>query len=306
MRIFIAGGTGFIGGTLVRQFTEAGHEVTVLVRRAGAPANLPNRATALIGDPTKPGPWQEQVALHQVVINLTGAPIFHRWTREYKKLLYESRILSTRNIVDALPAAGVTPCTLINASAIGYYGFHGDDEITETAPAGRDFLAELCVAWENEAFRAKARGVCVLVIRIAPVLGQGGGALAQMLPIFRLGLGGRLGHGRQWFSWIHIDDFCRAILFLCQQTALTGPVNFCAPNPVTNRELTAALGHALHKPAVLPVPGIALKLVLGEMSSVLLEGCRVLPQVLCQSKFVFGYQTVVDTLHDLVSQNPSN
>lgn len=236
----------------------------------------------------------------RVIINLAGAPIFERWTPQYKKILYDSRIVSTRNIVEAIPAEDSGMVTLINASAIGYYGFQEDGEVVETAGPGRDFLAGLCLAWENEALKAQAKGVRVCVIRIAPVLGNGGGALAKMLPLFQKGLGGRIGHGRQWFTWIHIDDLCGAVVHLLDHSELAGPVNLAAPGAVRNLELTAALSLALNKPAFLPVPAFALKLALGEMSSALLEGCRVVPEVLTRTGFAFQYPDLDKALQELL------
>ncbi|MBU1709226.1 MAG: TIGR01777 family oxidoreductase, partial [Proteobacteria bacterium] len=181
-----------------------------------------------------------------------------------------------------------------------YYGFCGDETMFKDAPPGSDFLASICVDWEKEAGRASEAGVRVVTPRFATVLGKGGGALAKMLPVFRLGLGGPLGHGRQWFPWIHIHDLSRAILFLIEHNEISGPMNFSAPQTVRNREFTKILAKTLHRPAILPVPAFLIKLVLGELSSVFLEGCKVRPDVLTRHGFAFQFDGLESALTDLV------
>lgn len=296
MRVFIVGGTGFVGVNLAARLRARGDEVTVLGQSAARPRGLDAAVPLVAGDARFPGDWQERLAAHDVVINLAGASIFTRWTAATKRLLRESRILTTRNIVDALPAAGVT---LVSTSAVGHYGFRGDEEVGEDGGAGTDFLARLCVDWEAEAQRAAARGARVVITRFGIVLGPGGGVLGQMAPIFKLGLGGRLGHGRQWFSWIHVEDLFAALLHAAGRRGEGGVYNFTAPAPVTNRELTRELGRVLRRPAVLPAPAFAVRLALGEFGGVLLGGQRVLPRRLLAEGFQFRYPTLAAALDDL-------
>ncbi|RJX36095.1 MAG: TIGR01777 family protein [Desulfarculus sp.] len=298
MQVLVTGGSGFIGRALCRQLMAAGHQVTVLSRSQEAAARLPQGARAIIGDPSRQGDWQAQAAEHQGFINLAGASIFGRWSPDYKALLRSSRVLTTRNLVEAM-AKAAGPKVLVSASAVGYYGFHQDEELDESSPAGQDFLGQLCLDWEAEANAAARRGARVVATRFGIVLGKGGGALGQMLPLFKLGLGGVLGSGRQWFSWIHRADLVSAIVF-CLERELAGAVNCTAPRPVTNRELTQALAHAVHRPAFLPAPAFAVKLLLGELGSVLLEGQRVLPRRIMRAGFQFKFPTIETALEDLL------
>ena len=235
MKIFIAGGTGFVGKHLVETLDKAGHSISALVRSPASAKKLPVKVETVSGDPMRPGSWQEAIPGHDAVINLTGNSIFSRWNKSSKQRICDSRILSTRNIVDGLPEDS-TGITLINASAAGFYGFCGDEEKFEDSSPGNDFLASVCVEWEKEAHRAEIKGARVVVSRFALVLGKDGGALAQMLPIFKSGLAGPLGSGRQWFPWIHISDLTQAIAFLLTHPDISGPVNLAAPHPVRNKE----------------------------------------------------------------------
>jgi uncharacterized protein (TIGR01777 family) len=303
MDIFVTGGSGFVGKTLCQHLLDRGHEVTVLSRSAESSARMPRGVGHCLGDPTRPGPWQEEAARYQGFINLAGASIFERWTPAHKANILGSRVQSTRNLVQAMARRNdPEPATLVSASAVGYYGFRGDEELTEDAPPGEDFLAQVCRQWEEEASRAGDLGAKVVRARFGIVLGAGGGALSQMLPIFRKGLGGPLGHGRQWFSWIHQADLVEAIIQCLESPELAGPVNCAAPNPVTNRELARALGRALKRPAFLPAPGLAVKLLLGEFGSVLLEGQRVLPAKLMADGFSFRFPTIDQALADLLGE----
>ena len=208
MRIFITGSNGFVGTNLGRFLLNEGHEVTGLVRSEAKGKTLPKGASYVVGEGTEPGKWQEAVSGHDVLINLAGVPIFQRWTYAYKKLLYDTRILTTRNLVDAIPAESGSSVTLLSTSAVGYYGFTGDEELGESSPPGDGFLATLALDWEGEAAKAREKGVRVVITRFGVVLGRDAGALAQMVLPFRLFVGGPLGNGRQWFSWIHIEDLC--------------------------------------------------------------------------------------------------
>ncbi len=298
MKVLVTGGSGFVGTALCQGLMQAGHQVTVLSRNEKSAARLASGVTPLVGDPTSPGAWQDGVAGHQGFINLAGASIFGRWTEDYKALLRNSRILTTKNLVEAM-ARAEEPTVLLSASAVGYYGFRGDEELDESSPPGEDFLARLGIDWEAEAEPASLLGARVVRTRFGIVLGRGGGALGQMLPIFKKGLGGPLGNGRQWFSWIHLDDLVAALIF-CLEDGISGPANCTAPNPVTNREFSKALGRAVHRPAFLGAPAFAVKLAMGEFGSVLLEGQRVLPKALLEAGFEFRFPTIDQALTDLV------
>ncbi|MBF0530712.1 MAG: TIGR01777 family protein, partial [Deltaproteobacteria bacterium] len=265
-----------------------GHERMVLTRNPGN--KTPGPGVVLVeGDSTKAGPWQDQAATAQAAINLAGDSIFQKWTPETKQRILDSRILTTRHLVAALAGRTELQRVLLSTSAVGYYGFHGDEELDETAEAGSDFLATVAQAWETEAQAAEKNGIRVCRMRFGVVLAAGGGALGIMLPMFQKGLGGRLGHGRQWFSWIHRSDLIRAIDFLLSRPEVSGPFNFTSPGAVTNANLAHALGKALKRPAILPAPGFTLKLILGEFSKLLLEGQKVIPKKLLSMGFKFDF-----------------
>ena len=286
MRVVIAGGTGFIGAPLCEALTRRGHEVTVVTR---APGRHPRAGEAreVSWDTDE---WTRALGRAQGLINLAGESIAaRRWTRSRKRLLQASRLETTRRLIEALRPLPARPAVLINASAVGYYGDRGDEILGESSPPGRGFLAETCVAWEMEAQRAEALGVRVVRLRMGVVLGPDGGALAQMVPPFRLGLGGPLGGGRQWVSWIHREDVIRLIEWALTHPALNGALNATAPQPVTMRQLAHALGRALHRPACLPVPAIGLRVLLGEMATVLLASQRVLPEAAQRTGYPFQF-----------------
>jgi hypothetical protein len=298
MNIFITGGTGFVGKGLTQSLIDSGHRVTLLTRSLRKTGSHPPAVSLVEGDSTREGEWQKSVSEHEAVINLAGASIFSRWTPEMKRILRESRILTTRNLVEAFEGSGVR--TFFSTSAIGYYGFHGDEELTESSPPGSDFLAQLAMDWEKEALKAEISGVRVVLTRFGIVLGEEGGALGQMVPMFQKYLGGPLGSGRQWFSWIHRKDLTQAFLFLLSKPGISGPVNFTAPNPVRNRDLAAALGRVLNRPARLPAPGFMLRLVLGEFGSILLEGQKVIPGKLLHGGFQFRYPKIEEALAEIL------
>ena len=224
-----------------------------------------------------------------VVVNLAGASIFTRWTDKQKKEIWESRTSTTRNIVEAIEVNQGRSFTLFSTSAVGYYGFHGDEELTEDSPPGDDFLATLAVAWEAEALKSQEKGARVVITRFGIVLGPGGGALGQMLPVFKRFMGGPIGNGQQWFSWVHMRDLTDAFIFLLRHTDLSGPFNLCSPYPVRNKELAKAIGKALHRPSFMPAPAFMIKLLFGEFGSVILKGQRVVPRRLLESGFSFQY-----------------
>jgi uncharacterized protein (TIGR01777 family) len=302
MKILITGGTGFVGRQLTSRLVKDGHEVTILTRSLkGAKGSLPG-ISYLEGDPTKKGSWQEAIKNHDAVINLAGASIFSKWTDEHKKAIRESRVNTTQNIVEGIPTHPERPFTLFSTSAVGYYGFCGDEELTENSPPGNDFLARIAVEWEGEALKAKEKGARVVITRFGIVMGEKGGALSQMIPLFKKYVGGRIGSGKQWFSWVHIKDLAEAFTFLLKHPEISGPVNVCSPNPVRNKDLAKALGKALHRPSFMPAPGFMIKLVLGEFGSVILEGQRVIPRRLLDSGFIFQYPNIEKALQGIVGE----
>jgi hypothetical protein len=226
----------------------------------------------------------------EVVFHLAGEPVAEgRWTTDKKRRIRDSRVLGTRNLVAGLAALETRPRVLVSASAVGYYGDRGDEELVESSAAGRGFLAEVCSAWEHEALAAEALGVRVVCARLGLVLAHGGGALARMLTAFRLGAGGKLGNGRQWMPWIHLDDVVGILLHASQDMRIRGALNAVGPRPVTNADFTRALGQAVHRPAFLAVPKTALNLVFGEMGQILTDSQRALPQVAEQTGYVFKH-----------------
>ena len=290
-----------MGTALTRTLVDAGMQVTVLCRPTEPPPELPEGAVFFEGDPTRPGPWQDEASRHDTFINLAGASIFSRWTKRQKALIRESRMATTENLVAAIEKKKDRPATLFSTSAVGYYGFTGDDELTEEAPAGYDFLARVAAEWEQAARVAEESGARVVITRFGIVLGPDGGALGQMIPLFRWGLGSPLGNGRQWFSWIHLDDLCRAFLFLMKHDEIAGPVNCTAPVAVTNRTLTKSLAAQLSRPVILPpVPALVLRIVLGEFSHVLIRGQRVVPKRLTDAGFDFMYSNIDGAIKNAV------
>jgi len=299
MNIFITGGTGFVGTYLAKKFISEGEKVTILTQPLGDAALKIIGLTYLAGNPTIKGKWQESVKEHDVIINLAGASIFSRWTPEQKKILRESRIKTTRNLAAALPDDAKN-ITFFSTSAVGYYGFHEDEELTENMPAGDDFLAKLADDWEKEALCAQDKGARVVITRFGIVLGKNGGALGQMIPLFKYFLGGPLGSGKQWFSWVHMHDLAEAFIFLLTHTEIKGAVNLCSPEPVRNVDLGRAIGKILHRPSLMPAPGFMIKLILGEFGSVLLKGQRVIPSRLLDEGFKFKYPNIEDALKSII------
>jgi hypothetical protein len=237
-----------------------------------------------------------------VIFHLVGEPIAQRWSEKIKQRIYDSRIDGTRRLVGAIRELKHKPYSLISASAVGYYGDRGSETLTETAGPGHDFLAELCRDWEREALHARELGTRVVPIRIAAVLGRDGGMLKAILPIFRLGIGGKLGNGKQWVSWIHIDDLVKLLVFAADNASVTGVLNASSPQPVTNAQFTNALSLALHRPSFVPVPKFALKFVMGEVADFLFNSSRVIPAAAEQAGFRFEYPAIEPALKAAVSE----
>jgi uncharacterized protein (TIGR01777 family) len=295
LNITISGASGLIGRRLLKLLPAEGHRLHVLSRHAGT--NLPAGIRLSAWDPARGEPPAESLREADAVIHLAGEPVAQRWTPAVKQKIRDSRVEGTRNLVLAMSKLATPPRTLVCASAIGYYGARGDEVLTESSAAGSDFLSELCAAWEKAARDAEPLGVRVVSVRIGLVLDGRGGALARMLPPFKMGVGGRIGNGRQWMSWIHLADLAELFRFALMNP-VTGPVNGVAPNPVTNAEFTRALGKAVGRPAFVPVPPLALKLLFGEMSDVLLSGQRVLPKAAGDAGFRFQFAEVGAALAD--------
>jgi uncharacterized protein (TIGR01777 family) len=240
-----------------------------------------------------------------VVVNLAGEPVSKgRWSAEKKRRIRDSRVIGTRNLVTGLAGLEQKPRVLISASAVGYYGDCGDEELDESSPAGEDFLAQVCADWETEAKAAAELGIRVVCVRIGIVLAPDGGALAQMLTPFKLGVGGRLGSGKQWMPWIHIDDLVGIVLHAIGTEQLHGPVNAVSPNPVTNSEFTRTMGRVLHRPTFIPMPKTALRIAMGRMSEILTASQRALPRVAEGSGYVFDYPNLEGALEATLTRTP--
>lgn len=276
MKIVISGGTGFIGSRIVTRLQQDGHTVGVYSRRPGQEKRA--AVHSFYWDPLQTDPPVESLHNWDAVIHLAGEPVSQRWTPEIKQRIVDSRILGTRRLVDAIGKVRNPPKALISASAIGIYGDRGDEILTEDSKPGSGFLVDACLGWEAEADRAATHfGLRVAKLRVGFVLGTGGGALAQMLPIFKLGLGGNLGSGKQWMPWIHIDDVVESFIHAALHP-VSGVWNAVSPNPVTNAEFTRELARACHRWTFLPVPPIALKILFGELAQHMFDSARVIPR----------------------------
>jgi uncharacterized protein len=307
MKIFIIGGSGFVGSSLTREFAAKGHQVTVLDRTIKSAKEFPATVSFIETDSTVRGSWQEKAAQHEIFINLAGASIFSRWNEKTKTAIRESRILTTNNLVEAISRNKNEMVRLFSASAVGYYGSHEDEDLTEEAPPGDDFLASVARDWETAANQAKIYHAKVIICRFGIVLGRRGGALQQMLPIYKAYLGSPLGSGRQWFSWVHEQDLVNIFLFLIDQKDFDGPINCTAPQPVRNSELTKTIGQVLGVPTLpLRVPGFVMKLILGEFGNVLLKGQKAIPGRLAKLNFPFKFPTIHAAMSDLFSPGPGS
>jgi uncharacterized protein (TIGR01777 family) len=298
VRVAVSGATGLIGSRLVRALQARGDEITVLSRD-------PSKARAALGaveahawsplDEPAPAP---ALAGRDAVVHLAGENLAQRWTQESKRAILASRELGTRNLVAGIAALDPRPRVLASASAVGYYGPRGDEPVTEDEPPGGDFPARVCVAWEREARAAEAHGVRVVTLRTGVVLDKSGGALAKMLPFFRLGIGGPVAGGRQYLPWIGADDVVGLYLAAIEDDAWRGPVNAAAPDPPTNRELSRALGRALRRPAFAPVPGLAVRVLYGDMAQIVTEGQRAIPERALANGFAFRHADLDEALRD--------
>jgi uncharacterized protein (TIGR01777 family) len=295
MKIAVAGATGFIGQALVAHLGATGHRVVRLVRR-GADASRGD----VTWDPSKGVLDPAALDGVQAVVNLAGEPVAERWTADRKRRIKSSRVEGTTLIAKTLAGLARPPRVLVNASAIGIYGDRGDEVLDESAKPGTGFLADVAQAWEASAAPAVERGIRTVLARFGIVLGAAGGALEKMLPPFKLGAGGRLGSGKQWMSWVTLDDVVAAIDYAITSDRVSGPVNVVAPNPVTNADFTHELGHALHRPAVATVPAFALRFAYGEMGeAVLLASQRVMPAALQRAGFLFKHTILGDALKQI-------
>lgn len=279
MNVLVLGGSGFVGRHLTAALRKRGDEVTSLSLRD--PQAAANAAAAC-----------------DAIVNLAGEPVAQRWSAVVKRRIEESRVDLPRRFLDALSQRDRTSKTYVSASAIGYYGTSETETFVEESPPGNDFLARVCIGWEREARRASALGMRVALVRSGVALGPDGGALAKILPPFRLGVGGRVGSGRQWFSWIHVNDLIGIYLMALSESE--GPLNASAPNPVTNADFAAALGSALQRPVILPAPTAAVRMVLGEGAATLLNGQRVLPRRTQELGYRFEFPELKDALADLL------
>lgn len=307
MLVLLTGATGFIGKKMVKALHESGHRVRILSRNPKRAHSLVERSTgvdceAFSLESGNEGPSQEALQGVDAVIHLAGEPVARRWTSWRKRKIYNSRILSTRHLIDSLSKLKQKPHTFICASAVGYYGDRGNETLDESSASGSGFLAEVCIDWEHEAQRAEELGIRSAQVRTGLVLGPDGGALPQMLPAFRMGMGGRLGSGKQWMSWIHSQDLVRLILFVLENKALKGPVNGVSPHPTQNRSFTQLLGRSLGRPTWIPVPGIALKFAFGEMAEILLTGQKVIPKKALDQGFEFQHSDLEEALHSLLKK----
>ncbi len=299
MRALITGATGLVGKHLLGRIEDA----VVLSRNPDEARRRLGKVEAHAWNPERGPAPAEAVRGVEAVFNLAGEPVFEgRWTDEKKRRIRDSRVVGTRNLVSALAAMEneSRPKVLVSASAVGYYGDRGDEELNERSTVGDGFLAEVCVDWEREAMAAAQLGIRVVCVRIGIVLAPDGGALAAMLTPFRMGIGGRLGSGRQWMPWVHIKDLAGMMLHASRNDSIRGPMNAVAPHPVINVDFTSALAHAVHRPALLPMPRIALRLALGESSDILIASQRVFPRVAEQSGYGFEHPDLAGALDDVM------
>jgi hypothetical protein len=301
MRVVITGGSGLIGRALAAELAGAGHEVGVTSRSPESVGDLPAGVEAAEWDTVSASQLAALIEGVDAVVHLTGEGIADgRWTGERKRRIRDSRVRSTAAVSEAVAAAGSRPAVLVQASGIDYYGARDDEEVTEATPPGQGFLPEVCMAWEEAGAPAEELGVRRVVARTGVVLSTDGGALPEMALPFKLFAGGPVAGGSQWMSWIHLEDEVGALRFLIEEPTASGPYNLVSPRPVTNRVFSHALGRALHRPSLIPVPGLALRVLYGEMASLLTEGRRALPRRLLEAGYTFRHPEVAEALADLL------
>jgi uncharacterized protein len=301
MRVIITGGSGLIGRELTATLSYAGHEVILLSRFPNRVQDLPLKARAVQWDGHSPEGWGELVNGAGAIVNLAGANIAgQRWSAQRKQVLRDSRVEAGQAVVEAVRAAINKPPVVVQASAVGYYGARGTEEVTETTPGGSGFLPELCKDWEASTAPVEELGVRRAIARTGVVLSPEGGALPRMMAPFRFFAGGPIGDGRQWFPWIHFTDEVNALKYLIENESASGVYNLCAPTPVTNAEFSRTLGKRMHRPCWLAVPGFGLRLLYGEMADVLLKGQKQMPRRLQRSSFRFIYTAVDAALKDII------
>ncbi len=302
MRVLITGVTGFIGRRLSEVLSEAGEEVWGLSRNPDkARQTVPALADVFAWNPVAQEPPGNSLQGVEAVVHLAGETVTGRWTKKKKQRIEDTRVIGTRNLVKALEAMGRPP-VLVSGSAIGFYGKRGDDELTEEANPGRDFLAKVCQAWEAEAQKAGGLGMRVVILRTGIVLASGGGALQSMLPPAKMGFGGPLGSGKQWWSWIHRDDLVNMIHTAIENSDLDGSYNATAPQPVRQKEFAKVLGRVLGRPAFMPMPAFALEIILGGFSSELLSSKRVIPRRFERAGFEFAYPELEGALREALGK----
>jgi uncharacterized protein (TIGR01777 family) len=303
MRVAVIGGTGFIGQAVIRALRERGDSVIALSRDIFRAKEILGDGIELVHWDAARGdcPWKDEISLADAVVNLAGESIFEkRWDSAYKSRIWSSRVDRTREIIEAIGRHQQRPGILINASAIGAYGEGGPEPLDESGAAGHDFLAQMVTAWELEAEKAEAFGLRVVRLRMGVVLEKSGGALARMLPPFKMFLGGWMGTGRQYLSWIHREDVVGIILYCLRHAQVQGVINATAPHPVTNKEFSQALGRALHRPVLLPVPAFALRIILGEAADAILFGQNVHPKAITAAGYQFKYPELAGALQSIL------
>jgi uncharacterized protein len=289
MKAVITGGTGLIGLALAESLLDEGYEVIILSRNPQASAHIPTGAVVAEWDAHTEKGWVEHASGADAIINLAGAPLDTRWTPAYKKRILESRLQATEAVVAAVKKAKVKPKVLVQASAVGYYGARGDETITEDTPAGEGFLADVCKQWETSSAGVEKEGVRRVITRTGLLLSTKSGPLARILPVFKMFIGGPVGLGKHYYPWIHIGDEIDAIRFLIENPKASGVFNLTAPSPVTNREFSKTLGKVINRPAFTPAPPPVLKVMFGELSSLVLTGQRVIPQNLLKLGYEFRF-----------------
>ncbi len=298
MHITITGATGFIGKRLIPLLLEMGHEVRILGRTPKT--GFPPEVRFYLWNATEGGPPSESLKGADAVVHLAGESVSQRWTPQVRKRIRESRVLGTRNLVETLGKLEQPPATLVSVSAVGYYGDRGEEELDESSKPGEGFLAEVCQEWEAEAARAAEFGVRVVRPRIGMVLGIGGGALEQMLPPFKMFMGGQLGNGKQWMSWVHLEDLVSLLRHALETPEVSGPMNAIAPNPVRNKQFTRILARTIRRPALFTVPEQGLKALFGDMAEIMLASQRVLPRVAQESGYKYLFPDLGQALKHLL------